>query len=218
MGDDQLGSPTPNAEFDVRALANHALGGANMFAGMLGGTPAADVAEGATAAELAAGFHASGQQLIAAAEAEGALGQMVKLGPMELPGAAAVSLMAADHIVHAWDLSRATGIEAPVSDELAQFALDSWKQMLAPQMRDGKQFAAETSLQPEPPSWIRLLRSPDDRSNAGPPATGREIPCRPGSWVRTSPPGPGGSWLVWRHLSAGCIPAVALASVPRTPF
>lgn len=139
----QLSAQTPNDEFDVRALAGHAIGGANMFAGMLGGTPAAEMAEGASVAELAATFQAAGQQLAAAAQAEGALAQTVQLGPMEIPGAAAVSLMAADHVVHVWDIAKATGIEANVSEELAQFALDSWQQMLAPQMRDGKQFGAE---------------------------------------------------------------------------
>lgn len=143
LDDSQLELSTPNAEFDIRALANHAIGGANMFAGMLGGTPGAEAPEGASAAQLAEAFKASGAQLQAAAQAEGALQQTVKMGPMELPGAAAVSLMASDHIVHAWDIQKATGAAAPVSDELAQFALDSWQQMIAPQMRDGKQFGAE---------------------------------------------------------------------------
>lgn len=143
LDDNQLQLQTPNAEFDVRALAGHASGGANMFAGLLGGSAAEEMAEGASAAEVAAAFQASGQQLVEAAKGEGALEQTVQLGPMELPGAAVVSLMAADHIVHAWDLQQATGIEAPVSDELAQFALSSWQQMLAPHMRDGKQFGDE---------------------------------------------------------------------------
>lgn len=143
LDDTQLQLQTPNAEFDVRALVGHASGGANMFAGMLGGSAAAEATEGASASDLAAAFRASGAQLVQAAKAEGALEQTVKMGPMEMPGAAAVSLMAADHVVHAWDLQKATGVEAPVSEELAQFALSSWQQMLAPQMRDGKQFGAE---------------------------------------------------------------------------
>lgn len=142
LDDTQLQLQTPNAEFDVQALADHATGGANMFAGMLGGS-AAEATEGTSASDLAAAFQASAAQLVQAAKAEGALEQTVKMGPMELPGAAAVSLMAADHVVHAWDLQKATGLEAPVSEELAQFALSSWKQMIAPQMRDGKQFGAE---------------------------------------------------------------------------
>ncbi len=143
LDDSQLSAQTPNADFDIRALAGHAIGGANMFAGMLGGTPAAEMSEGASVAELAATFQAAGQQLAAAAQAEGALEQTVKMGPMELPGAAAVSLMAADHAIHAWDIAKAVGIEAPVSEELAQFTLQSWQQMIAPQMRDGKQFGDE---------------------------------------------------------------------------
>ena len=143
LDDGQLELQTPNDEFDIRALANHAIGGANTFAGMLGGTPGAEAIEGASAAQLAEAFKAGGQQLQAAAQADGALEQTVKMGPMEIPGAVAVSLMAADYTVHAWDMAKAIGTQAPVSDELAQFAFDSWKQMIAPQMRDGKQFGAE---------------------------------------------------------------------------
>lgn len=153
LDDGKLELSTPNVDFDVRALAGHATGGANMFAGMLGGTAAAEMAEAGSAAEIAAAFKAGAEQLIAAAQGEGALEKMVKMGPMEIPGAAAVSLMAADHVVHAWDMQKATGIEAPVSDELAEFALKSWQQMIAPQMRDGKQFGAELQA-PEGASFL----------------------------------------------------------------
>lgn len=143
LDSDQLSQQSPCAEFDVRGVVDHAIGGTNMFAGMLGGTPGDGPADGADAAALAATYKASTDQLVAAASAEGALEQTVKMGPMELPGAAALSLITADAIVHAWDISKAAGCDHGMSEELAQFALGSWKQMLAPPMRDGKMFGPE---------------------------------------------------------------------------
>jgi uncharacterized protein (TIGR03086 family) len=140
---DQLGAPTPCAEWDVKGLTDHMIGGANMFAGMFGGESGA-APEGAVAGPaLAAAYDEATGRLAAAASAEGALDKTVSLGRMQLPGSAALALATADHLTHAWDLARATGQTLEVPEELADFALTSWQQMIQPPMRDGTMFGVE---------------------------------------------------------------------------
>lgn len=163
LDDAQLDAATPCTDFDVRALIGHSIGGANMFAGMLGGAPAAEPAADADATGLAAAFQAAAGQLASAAQAEGALEQTVNMGGMELPGAAAVSLIASDQVVHIWDLAKAIGAPPAASEELSEFALASWRQMIAPQMRDGNMFADEQQA-PEGAATIEKLAAFTGRS------------------------------------------------------
>jgi len=139
----QLGAPTPCADWDVKALTGHLVGGADMFAGMFGGESGAAPEGDLAGADLAAAYEAAVGRLAAAAYAEGALDKTVSLGRMQLPGSAALSLATADHLTHAWDLARATGQSLDVPDELAEFAMSSWQGMIQPPMRDGKMFGAE---------------------------------------------------------------------------
>lgn len=160
----QLNAPTPCADWDVKALTGHVIEGANMFTGMFGGRPGSAPEGDLAGAELAAAYDDAVGRLAAATSEPGALDKPVSLGRMQLPGSAALSLATADHLTHAWDLARATGQSLQVPDELAEFALSSWQQMIQPPMRDGKMFGGEQ--QPPPGA------SPMDRVAA---FTGRTV-------------------------------------------
>lgn len=140
---DQLGAPTPCAKWQVRDLTGHLVGGADLFSSVFGGasgtTPDPDLA----GPELAAAYDEAVGRLAAAVSADGALDKTVSLGPMQLPGSVALSLATADHLTHAWDLARATGQPLDVPDDLAEFVLGAWRQLLQPALRDGDRFAAE---------------------------------------------------------------------------
>jgi uncharacterized protein (TIGR03086 family) len=140
---DQLGARTPCTDWDVKSLTGHLIGGANMFSGMLGGESGAAPEGDLSGAQLAAACDQAAGRLASAASAEGALDATVSLGPMKLPGSAALALATADHLTHAWDLAKATGQRLDVPDGLAEFALASWQQMIQPPMRDGRMFGAE---------------------------------------------------------------------------
>jgi len=140
---DQLGASTPCPDWDVKALTGHLIGGANMFSGVFGGESGAAPEGNLAGAQLASAYDAAVGRLGAAVGAEGALDKTVSLGRMHLPGSDALSLATSDQLTHAWDLARATNQRLDVPDDLAEFVLASWQQMIQPPMRDGKMFGAE---------------------------------------------------------------------------
>ena len=60
----------------------------------------------------------------------------------EVPGEVAFSVITADHLVHAWDLARATNQDFSVSDDLASWALATWQVVVPADGRTGDGFAA----------------------------------------------------------------------------
>ena len=63
-----------------------------------------------------------------------------------VPGTVAVSVITADHITHAWDLAMATGQQLDVSDELAEFALETWMPVVPVEGRSGDGFKAAVAV------------------------------------------------------------------------
>jgi uncharacterized protein (TIGR03086 family) len=111
--DDRWDAPTPCAGWDVRQLVGHLVeeerwtpplfagetlaSVGDRFAGdLLGTDPLAALADASAAA-------------VAAAEEPGAMERTVHLSFGDVPGAEYAFQLAADHLVHAWDLARATG-------------------------------------------------------------------------------------------------------------
>jgi uncharacterized protein (TIGR03086 family) len=113
--DDQLGDPTPCQTWDVRALVNHIIGGANWFATSTenGASPDNDTEDTDYAAgDRLATFDDGVQRAVAAFNAPGAQEKMVKLPFGEFPGSVFMGLATTDTFTHGWDLARATGQEA----------------------------------------------------------------------------------------------------------
>ncbi len=122
VDDDQWEAPTPCSDWDVRALVNHVVGEDRWTAPLLGGATIAEVGDrydgdllGAEPVEVTRD---------AAAEAVAAVGH-------HLPSGGTVHLsygdedmeeyvrqLAADHLIHAWDLAAATGGDTTLDDEL----------------------------------------------------------------------------------------------------
>lgn len=132
---------TPCDEWTVHDLIDHMCGGAQMIAGgMQGQAPPAEapdfLAEGP-----AVGWNAAAAALVTAATPE-ALTATHQMPFGEVPGEMAVSVITADHITHAWDLASATSQNVHISDELAQFALQTWQQVVPAEGRTGDGFKA----------------------------------------------------------------------------
>jgi uncharacterized protein (TIGR03086 family) len=126
---DRWADPTPLPGWDVRALVNHLVneerwtpllfGGATiddvgdrLDGDLLGADPPATVGEAAAAA-------------LVAVRAEGAVEGTVHLSFGAHPGREYAMQLAADHLVHTWDLARALGAEVTL-DEDAVAAVLHW--------------------------------------------------------------------------------------------
>jgi len=139
VGPDQWSDLTPCTDWDVRALVNHVVGEDRWTAPMFAGAKIAEVVE----AEPALGHDATdpagdllgddpvANALTAAAEAEtavtapAALERVVHLSFGDTPAEEYVRQLAADHLIHAWDLAVATGAD-PTMDEAAVRACADW--------------------------------------------------------------------------------------------
>lgn len=126
---DQLGSPTPCAEYDVRELVNHLLvwgppqeGAARKEIVPPAGSEAdLDLTGGDWAGDLEAHI----DRLVAAWSEPAAWTGVTHLGgPTEMPAALVGSMVAGELVVHGWDLARATGQHVEWDDDLVAHLLD----------------------------------------------------------------------------------------------
>lgn len=114
----QLDAPTSCASWDVRALINHFVGTARWWAGTVTGE--GDVADADYAAgDFLAAYEESIRIAVTAFEADGVLGQAVRLPFGEFPGAVVLGMAALDQFTHGWDLARAIGQHTDLDPALA---------------------------------------------------------------------------------------------------
>ncbi len=139
---DELDAPTPCANFTVRGVLGHMIGGATMFAAAFRGEAPpdvpGDVAEGPDVVNRA-GTALAG--LMSAIRSPGALERTVAAPFGEMPGEAFARFVVLDGLVHGWDLAIATGQTYEPSDRLVA-EVDAYAHTaIAPTMRDGDTFA-----------------------------------------------------------------------------
>lgn len=118
---EQWSAPTPCREWDVHTLVNHVVGedlwtvpifegqtiaevGDRFIGDQLGDDPAATSAQAAMRAE-------------AAVTAPGAIERTVQLSAGDVPATEYVHQLLADHLVHAWDLAVAVGVDMRLDPE-----------------------------------------------------------------------------------------------------
>jgi uncharacterized protein (TIGR03086 family) len=114
----QLDAPTPCASWNVRALVNHFIGTTRWWAGTVtgeGGAVDVDYAGG----DFAAAYQESIRIAVAAFEADGVAGAMVRLPFGEFPGAVVLGMAAMEQFTHGWDLARAVGYPTDLDPGLA---------------------------------------------------------------------------------------------------
>ncbi|SEL24997.1 TIGR03086 family metal-binding protein [Rhodococcus maanshanensis] len=132
---DDLQRRTPCRDFTVAALAEHLLGSIRSLGSAGGGTmPAADapgdvevrVADAAQAATE--GWRHRGLQ------------GTVTPGSTAMPATTAVSILAIEFLVHAWDFATATGQRLDVPEQLASYVLGLAQSTISPQSRESGAF------------------------------------------------------------------------------
>jgi uncharacterized protein (TIGR03086 family) len=116
---DQWSAPTPCSDWDVRALVNHVVGEERWTVPLMEGKTIANVGDSLDGDLLgddpvAAAFAAAR----AAQEAAGAPIDKVHLSYGDEDAPEYLRQLAADHLIHGWDLAAAIGAEPPLEDEL----------------------------------------------------------------------------------------------------
>jgi uncharacterized protein (TIGR03086 family) len=158
---EQLGAATPCADWDVRGLLNHIVGGAHLFAAAFTGQAPAGGGHDAPAADLIGddplgAWQRAAEAFAAGIDAPGALEQMVPMPWGPTPGAVVFEILKFDVLVHAWDLARATGQAFEPPAEFVEAALETARGLIAPEMRNGVSFAAEVAAPADATPMERL--------------------------------------------------------------
>lgn len=135
---DDLDTPTPCAEFTVRDVLEHMIGGATMFAAAYRGE-----APGETeCSDPIAGIQVALGDLAASITAPGALDRTIQAPFGETDGESFARFVVLDGLVHGWDLATATGQSYEPPAELVAAVAEFAEQALDP-LRDGQTFKAE---------------------------------------------------------------------------
>lgn len=133
---DQLDRQTPCAEFTVRGVLEHMIGGATAFAAAYRGMPA-DVPD---VSDPLGGFQAALGDLVSAVTAPGALDKTVAAPFGELPGETFARFIVLDGLVHGWDMATATDQSYEPPDALVA-TVDAFARQALDPLRDGQTFA-----------------------------------------------------------------------------
>lgn len=141
IADDQLGSPTPCSEYDVRALTGHLYRVVKDFQ-HLAAKRGEEVALQQPPLELAgdwrADFAREAERLVAAWAQPGA--EEGTTGSMGMPATTVGLMVAGDLVLHGWDLARATGQPYVQDDDVLRVLGECFGE-LAPMARSFGVFA-----------------------------------------------------------------------------
>jgi uncharacterized protein (TIGR03086 family) len=148
---EQLDDPTPCAEFRVRGVLEHMIGGATAFAAAFRGSEPTD----RDTTDVLASFDPALTELAESITSPGALDRTVQAPFGEVPGETFARFVVLDGLVHGWDLATATGQAYEPSDALVADVEAFARDALAP-LRDGTTFAEPVEPPPSATPIVRL--------------------------------------------------------------
>jgi len=158
--DDQLDLPTPDDEWDVRALLNHVVAGNWWAAELAAGRTIEQVGDRLDGDVLGAApleaWDASADAAATAFEAPGALTAPCAVSYGPVPGEVYAGHRFLDVLLHGWDLARATGQSTRLDPALVDAALE----VLTPQwepMRASGAFRTDVPVPEDGDPQARLL-------------------------------------------------------------
>jgi uncharacterized protein (TIGR03086 family) len=158
---DQAGQPTPCADWDVRKLVTHMVGGVIRVAlvgegaDALSVPPFADLDSGQPA-QWAAAYRAAAGRAAAAWADDAKLDVVYALPWGTVPGRVAVAGYVREVLAHGWDLAAATGQETELDQELGTFALELSQRSLPAEGREGFPFGPVVPVDPGAGVYARL--------------------------------------------------------------
>jgi uncharacterized protein (TIGR03086 family) len=150
----QLTLPTPCADYDVRALLSHMVGGLNRIALMGEGADAmADppLADGVPDDGWLAAYGTARARVVAAWADDARLDALIEVPWGKVPGRIALCGYVQEIAAHGWDLAKATGQPTELDPELAIWVLAIAQRILPAEPR-GTQGIPFGPVVPAPPS------------------------------------------------------------------
>ena len=156
----QLGLPTPCAEYDVRALLSHIVGGLNRVAIVGEGGDALARPPGPTAFPTTAGWPPTarpppGPRRPGPTTPSSTPWSRCPWG--KIPGRFAIAGYVQEILTHGWDLAKATGQPTERDPELASWALAGAQRILPPEARgDDIPFGSVVPVPPDAAPYAQL--------------------------------------------------------------
>lgn len=125
---DRWAAPTPDDQWDVRALVNHVIAEDLWAPPLLAGSTITEVGDRFDGDQLGddpvAAWDAAAELSIAAAREEGVLTRTVHVSFGDISGREYVSQLFCDHLIHGWDLARAIGADEALDPDMVAHAYD----------------------------------------------------------------------------------------------
>lgn len=135
---EQFDAATPCADYDVRALLNHVVGGSFMFSTIVtGGTLPEGEPPDLTGGDFVGMFRQATDTSLAAWRSEGAFDKTYSFPFGELPAEQAFRIHFTETLVHGWDLARATGQSYEPDPDVVEAAYRGSAGGIGPEMRTG---------------------------------------------------------------------------------
>jgi uncharacterized protein (TIGR03086 family) len=124
IGSDQWALPSNCADWDIRALANHLVGGNLWVAPLLEGQTIEDVGDRLNGDLLGTdpltAYDASAGQAAESFRAPGAMDRMVAVSYGPVPGSVYCGHRFLDVLIHGWDLAESTGQDTNLPEDLVE--------------------------------------------------------------------------------------------------
>ena len=149
---DELSKSTPCSEYDVVQLTDHLLKSITL----LGGAAGAELPERDTDDSVERQVIGAARPALDAWHRRG-MNETVTLGPNEIPGAFAVSILSIEFLVHGWDYAAATKHPINVAESLADYVLGLAKNVITPEGRATVGFADPVAVADDAPALDRLI-------------------------------------------------------------
>jgi uncharacterized protein (TIGR03086 family) len=158
---DQYSKPTSCAEFDVKSLLNHMIGGTFMFGTIISGgqLPAGDAPDiVGGGAEPAPTYRQAADLSLSAWRQDGSFDRSYQFPFGEIPANYAFGIQMGETLVHGWDLANATGQSYEPDDDVVSAVYQGAVGNIAPEMRGpGKFFGAEVPVPDDAPMLTKVL-------------------------------------------------------------
>jgi uncharacterized protein (TIGR03086 family) len=149
---DELSKSTPCSKYDVTQLTDHLLNSINLLGGAAGAPPSKRDTDDSVERQIVG----AARPALDAWHRRG-LDGTVTLGPNEIPGTLAVSILSVEFLVHAWDYAAATKHPINVAESLADYVLGLAHKVITPEGRATVGFDDPVAVPDDAPALDRLI-------------------------------------------------------------